>query len=388
MRIASLVFAPLAQDARVQRTAQALAEAGHEVMVVARPPMPPAAPYACHALAALPGGFEQRLGLVATQAPATLVPALAEPLYWLPGTRRAALAAALAFRPHIVICNDWNTLPIGAALRRRAGAKIVYDSHELATREHIQNWKWRLVSHRAVREIERAHIGAADLVMAVSEGIADTLRTLYGLPEKPLVIRNLPRYRATPFRESRPPLRVLFHGLIRQERGLEELIASMPSWSFEGGVTIRGYGNAGYLSELRGLAERYGVGARVTFAPPVAPDELVAQAATADIGYLVLPRTTEQYEFALPNKLFEYLMAGLPVLAGRSAEIVALLRATGTGFQADLEPASIAAALNGLTLDRLHAMRRAALAAAETLNWKHEKDRLVTAVASLLPAGG
>ena len=88
----------------------------------------------------------QRLALVATQAPGTLLPSLAPALYWLPRLRWAALSAALDFRPDILICNDWNTLPVGSAVNRRTGAKLVYDAHEFATREHIQNWKWRLVS--------------------------------------------------------------------------------------------------------------------------------------------------------------------------------------------------------------------------------------------------
>ena len=228
MRIASLVFAPLAEDARVRRTAEALGEVGHEVLVVARPPFPAQGAYRCHELPALPPPALQRLALVATQAPVTLLPGLAPTLYWLPPLRRAALRAALEFGPDIVICNDWNTLPVGAAINRRSRAKLVYDAHELATREHIQNWKWRLVSHRAVREIEMRNMPFVDLVITVSEGIAQSLHSLYDLTQKPIVIRNLPAYQEIPFREIKPPLTVLFHGLIRHERGLEELIDSMP----------------------------------------------------------------------------------------------------------------------------------------------------------------
>jgi glycosyltransferase involved in cell wall biosynthesis len=382
MRIACLVFTALAQDARVRRTAEALCEAGHEVLVVARPPFPEAGDYRRCELPALPAPAVQRLGLVATQAPATLLPGLAPALYWLPPLRRAALRALIDFRPDIVICNDWNTLPIGAAVNRRTGAKLVYDAHELATREHIQNWKWRLVSHRAVREIEQRNMPFVDLVMTVSEGIAQSLRNLYDLTQKPLVIRNLPSRQDIAFREIKPPLTILFHGLIRRERGLEELIDSMSAWRFDGRVVIRGYGQQAYLDALKGRARERGVADKVVFAPRVSPQELISEAALADIGYLALPGTTEHYEFALPNKLFEYIMAGLPVLATPRVEMAAMLTSTGCGFITEQDPQSLATTLNAMKLEELNRMRKAALAAARSLNWEEEKSRLTAAIAA------
>jgi glycogen(starch) synthase len=382
MRIASLVFTPLSGDARVRRTAEALSEAGHEVLVVARPPFPTEGAYRRHELPRQPPPMVQRLALVATQAPATLLPGLAPALYWLPRLRRAALRAVLDFRPDIVICNDWNTLPVGAAVNRRSGAKLVYDAHELATREHIQNWKWRLVSHRAVREIEQRNMPYVDLVVTVSDGIAQSLRNLYDLTQKPIVIRNLPAYQAIPFREIKPPLTVLFHGLIRRERGLEELIDSMPHWRFEGRFVIRGYGQEGYLAALEERARRRGVADRVEFAPRVSPEALISEAAAADIGYLALPGNSEHYEFALPNKLFEYMMAGLPVLATPRVEMAALLSARRCGFITELDPQSLARTLNAVDLAALNRMRKAALAAAKSLNWQEEKSRLIAAIAA------
>jgi glycosyltransferase involved in cell wall biosynthesis len=385
MRIACLVFAPLLEDARVRRAAEALREAGHEVLVVARRPFPSTGDYLRHELAALSRPAAQRFALVASQAPATLLRGSASAFYWLLPFRREALRAVLDFRPDIVICNDWNTLPVGAAVSRRRGAKLVYDTHEFATREHIQNWKWRLVSHRAVQEIERRNMPRVDLAMTVSEGIAQSLQGLYHLARRPIVIRNLPAYQQIAFREIKPPLTILFHGLIRQERGLEELIDSMPYWQFEGRFLIRGHGQEGYLASLEKRARQRGVGERVTFAPRVSPEKLISEAAAADIGYLALPGTTEHYEYALPNKLFEYVMAGLPVLATPRVEMATMLSSLRCGFISELDPPSLATALNAVRPDELNTMRRNALAAAKTLNWEREKSRLTTMIESLGP---
>jgi len=328
----------------------------------------------------------QRLALVASQAPATLLPGMAPALYWLLPFRREALRAVLDFRPAVVICNDWNTLPVGAAVSRHCGAKLVYDTHEFATREHIQNWKWRLVSHRAVQEIERRNMPFVDLAMTVSDGIAQSLRSLYDLAQDPIVIRNLPAYQEIAFREIKPPMTILFHGLIRQERGLEELIDSMPHWRFEGRFVIRGYGQEAYLASLKKRARQRGVGERVIFAQRVSPERLISEAATAHIGYLALPGTTEHYEYALPNKLFEYVMAGLPVMATPRVEMATMLSSLQCGLVTELDPQSLAEALNAVQLDELNRMRRNALAAAKNLNWEEEKGRLTATIDSLRAA--
>ncbi len=231
MRIASLVFTPLSGDARVRRTAEALSEAGRRGSRRGAAAFPTEGAYRRHELPRQPPPMVQRLALVATQAPATLLPGLRpRPLLAAAPAASAALRAVLDFRPDIVICNDWNTLPVGAAVNRRSGAKLVYDAHELATREHIQNWKWRLVSHRAVREIEQRNMPYVDLVVTVSDGIAQSLRNLYDLTQKPIVIRNLPAYQAIPFCEIQSPLTVLFHGIDpprARPRGADRLDAAL-----------------------------------------------------------------------------------------------------------------------------------------------------------------
>lgn len=380
IRTTVIALTPLERDARVQRTALALAEAGHEVVVVGRKPLPTATPFRSVGLSAVPTASTQRMELLVTQAPASLVAPAAHLLYWLPAARRELLARAAESRPDLVIANDWLTLPVGRVLKERGGATLVYDSHEYATKEHIQNWKWRLVSRAAVAAIERRHIGSADRVLTVSRGIAEALRDQYALPCTPAVVRNLPPFQAIAFRPPNARRQVLFHGLIRPERGLEELIDSIPFWNFAGELVIRGYGLEPYLNSLRIRGRERGVQDRIHFAPPVASDELVRQAAAADIGYLALPGVTAHYEYALPNKLFEYLMAGLPILASPRTEIRKVIEEAGAGLTVELTPRALATALNGVAADDIVRMRRAALQAAQRLNWEAERRVLVDVV--------
>jgi glycosyltransferase involved in cell wall biosynthesis len=203
------------------------------------------------------------------------------------------------------------------------------------------------------------------------------------MADEPLIIRNLPSYERVSFVPTRPPLTILFHGVLRQERGLEELITSMAEWRFDGRVVIRGYGQPGYIAGLQRLARARGVDDRVVFAPRVPPERLVVEAAEAHIGYLVLPSITEQYEFVLPNKLFEYLMGGLAVLATPMPDMMAVLEWSGAGLKTRFDASAIAATLNDLKPDELDIKRKAALNAARSLNWEYEKSRLTKAVAGL-----
>jgi glycogen(starch) synthase len=388
MRVAILAVTPLARDARVMRTAGALQAAGHDVVVIGRAPLPTDAAVRFRPLPELKSEARQRLELVLTQGPATLLPPLASPLYWAGADRARMLHYALQEKPDVVVSNDWITLPVATRIKRATGARIVYDSHEFAVREHVQNWKWRIIARAAVQHIERHHIGSADRVMTVSDGIADALQALYTLPERPTVIRNLPQFQDVPPRPRGLRRRILFHGVIRPERGLEELIDSIPRWRFDGEIIIRGYGSAAYIAGLRDRAAALGAADRLVIAPAVSPAELVEQAADADIGYLALPPTTEQYEFALPNKLFEYMMAGLAVLATPRLEMRRIVEATGSGVLADLTPEKLADALNGIGVEQLDQMREAGRAAARRLNWDEEQKSLVALVDGLANAAG
>src|SRR5688572_8215840 len=121
MRIVVLALTPLARDARVIRSAEALGRAGHDVVVVARQPLPEQGSYRVRPLKVMRSEAWQRAELVLTQAPAALAPRLAPALYWCGDQRRKMLRVATEERPDVVYCNDWLTLPVGFALKRDLG---------------------------------------------------------------------------------------------------------------------------------------------------------------------------------------------------------------------------------------------------------------------------
>jgi hypothetical protein len=160
----------------------------------------------------------------------------------------------------------------------------------------------------------------------VSEGIAKRLRDLYSLPRLPAVIRNTPVFESAHFRPTAAPIRVLYHGIVTPGRGLEATIDSVAGWRPEFNLTLRGPGEAHYLDELRRRIGERGLADRIVLAPPVPMTALVREAAEFDLGFFALPKSSRHNEFALPNKFFEYVMAGLALCVSDLPEMARLIR--------------------------------------------------------------
>lgn len=336
-------------------------------------------PAACDfiSLPPLRGRMAQRVATLLTQAPAGLLPASAVPLHFLRRHHRAARTVLLALKPDIVHANDCLALPSAVAAKRIACARIVYDSHEFATEEHSDNFRWRLVAQRHIREIERRFIRAADHVVTVSDGIARELQALYGLPVRPTVIRNTPAYQAIAPKAPSGPQHLLFHGIMKGGRGIEATIAALSELP-DNILTLRGSGTPAYLARLRNYATQLHVSQRVRFEDAVPPAEVVARAAEAHIGVFCAPVDTRHNRFAMPNKIFEYLMAGLALVVTAGTDLADLVAKYGCGVAASAStPEAIAAAISRINPEDLQIMRARALDAARELSWESERDNLV-----------
>lgn len=279
----------------------------------------------------------------------------------------------------LYIANDWPMLPIAAELARRTGAIYIYDSHELAAAEYADSRKWRLVNLPYVRAVEARYIGGAATTLTVSQGIAETLQRLYGLAEQPTVIRNMPGFREVARHVVDPKrISVVYHGLVAPGRGLEALVTSVPAWREEFRLTIRGPASPAYGSYLREIAVAGGSNGRIEFAPSVKPDRLIDEAAKSDIGIFALPGDTLHATLALPNKFFDYVMAGLALCIADLPEMAALVRRYELGRLIKATDATaIAASINSFDTAAVEKYRTNALHAARELNWQNESHRFV-----------
>jgi glycosyltransferase involved in cell wall biosynthesis len=378
MRVAMLLHKSVVYDTRVRREASALAEAGHEVTVAHLPP--PAADPA-------PGGLP--FGL----APATLRRGrerMPRPVRLGAEASRLARRAAAA-RPEVIHAHDAAMLLPGLLAARRCGARLVYDSHELATGVPYRGGAWPAV----VATAERLGAPRADATITVSTGIAARLSERYRLRAEPVVVRNLPDL-PPPGAAPAPDLRrvlgigdaplIVHQGAATPGRGCETLLDAMTLLP-EAHLLLLGAAGP-HAENLIGSAAARGLAPRTHLLAPVAPEALLSHTAQADVGVSLLEDSCENHRLALPNKLFEYLAAGLPVVVSDLPEAARLVRERGVGWcAAPGDPASVAATLRTALARRGdEALRDRLGRAAAELSWQREKQRLL-AVYEDLAAG-
>ncbi|MGH2726738.1 MAG: glycosyltransferase, partial [Actinomycetota bacterium] len=221
-------------------------------------------------------------------------------------------------------------------------------------------------------------------VIVPSPSRGDALVERYGIAP-PTVVMNCPPRGPVPDPAASPlaglrrggELLLVYAGGYIAGRGLENLIAALRTLRVARLVMI-GWGPL--EGELRALTERWDMAGRVTFLDPVDPDEVVAVAAGGDVGLAPYLPVGLNNMLAAPNKLFEYLHAGLPVVASDLPDIRRIVTDNEVGelFEA-ADPTSIAAAVRRLTAfpDRLRTLRANAAAAAERFTWEAQARALL-----------
>jgi glycosyltransferase involved in cell wall biosynthesis len=297
---------------------------------------------------------------------------------------RRGIAAMRGLRPRIVHCNDYNTMWIGVAAKLLAGSTLIYDSHELwADRNGRSEPRWWLLACEAL------FLRIADGNLATSPGHAGELARRHRVPP-PRVVRNIAE-RPAASRGGKPAggSTLVYAGALTSRRGLEQAIAALPAAPGPA-LRILGPGAASYRELLAGLAEEHGVAARVELPPAVAPHEVVAAIAPATAGLALIQPSCRSYALSLPNKLFEYLAAGVPILASDVPTIRSFVERHGIGLIVPPDdPEEIARAMLEIVEPERNAELRAAVReAASQLSWRREAETLKQAYREALGSAG
>ncbi len=277
------------------------------------------------------------------------------------------------------IANDWNMLPVAMKLQAEKGGKILYDSHEFAVDQFPGNKAFRKWQQPLVKAVERDCIGKVDAVTSVSQGICDALANRYQLDPPPVVVRNIPPFTRPKFRKTGDSINLLYQGVICPGRGLEALVASAQYWQDGRSLVLRGpESGAGYLQVLQGLIDELPDPDRVKLEPPIAFSELITKASEADVGVMLLGGSSVQEIYALPNKIFEYMMAGLAICVSNMPEMARIANEYKTGITVnDLDPQIIAKQINRLDQQLVDQYKLASIKAVQTLNWDNESKVLL-----------
>ena len=285
----------------------------------------------------------------------------------------------------LVVSHDWHSADAGHGVAATYGAKFSIDVHEYAAGQYSYDPEWVRLHRPVTVTVQRHYLRRADVVTVVCQGIGELIAKENGLARQPTVIRSVPFKAIQPFRPTGETIEVLYHGDLSQRREIHTAIASIPLWRPEFHLRLRGSGDAPYLARLKAQIAELGLEDRVIFEPSVPFDQIVPAANRADIGFFSFDGTSPQIRFTLPNKLFEYIMAGVCLCVGDTPEVNRIVTQYGNGRLIDPHSAeAIAAAINSLDRAAIDACKKASIAAAEDLNWPAEKQRLLQAYREIL----
>jgi len=289
----------------------------------------------------------------------------------------------------VVHAHDLDTLIPCSKAAAWMDAKLVYDSHELYT-ESIH------VAHRPVtkliwRIIELTHISKSDAVITVCQGIAEELKERYRLDALPHVVRNFSDKPDLPADTQAPDTLLafkryhekcmLYQGYIQRGRGLDialEALVGIPDW----GLVICGQGP--YESHLREKAIELQIEDQILWMGQLDHDTLFSVTHSCDLGLCLIEPISLSYYYALPNKLIEYVQAGLPVVGSDLPEIRRIMNEYFIGWilKDDDDLQTLMNSYDSLKNDKMLAAGMSF--AADSLNWQHEKMALLSVYSSLV----
>ena len=236
-------------------------------------------------------------------------------------------------RVDCVNCHSLPVLPLCVTIAWMKRSRLIYDTHELETETMstagIRRWfaKW----------IERGLIARADEVVVVGDRIAEWYRSNYRLSNVH-VVKNVPYcqhgilQRTSRLREfaglENSDILFLYQGLIDQGRGVELLLNAFRDAPKDRHIVFMGYGSL--VESVKVFAQRY---PNIHFHPAVQPQELPIYTSSADVGLSIIENVSLSYYYCVPNKVFEYLCCGVPMIVSDFPEMAALVDAEKCGWK-------------------------------------------------------
>lgn len=377
-----LVQSSLAMDSRVRREAEALVAAGYSVHIIGKRVPIGYVPPEGVTFSSVGGSSVLRpedapsLGSKKLSAPVRMARWMLLPTHRESAFQRWRDEAVVEARKHnfdVVHAHDYNTVAAGVHLASERGVPLVYDSHEFWTGMDREYRPTPLLDRRERRD--EGELGAqATAVITVSDAIAARFRQIYGWGDI-TVVRNSFQAPAEQPPVPETPTAVVYAGRLCAHRDLE--VVARASHQIALPVQLFGPQDPAWLAGFDpGRAE---------VSDPVSVDEAAHRIAQAGLSLVTLADGWVNHRLAMPNKVFQAVSLGVPVVASDLGELGSLVREYGVGtLYRPGDPASLADAVER-AVERYPDLRSAVVRAQADLTWEVDAARLVEVYARLAP---
>ena len=274
-------------------------------------------------------------------------------------------------RPLLVHAHSLAALPVAILAKLWYRCPVVYDAHELESERTGLTGLRKTLS----RHTERLLIRYADRNIVVGEGIADWYACSYGIA-RPDVVRNVP----VPERAGAVTAQLrqrcglgaadflfVYVGVLGPGRDIERLCRVFAAAAADRHLVFLGYGSLEHL-----VTQYASEHPNIHFPGAVPPDDIAANLRDADVGICLIEDVSLSYRLSLPNKVFQCIGAGVPVLINDLPEQATFARDLGCGWIAPAQDEALRSLVNSLDREEIALRRQRACSAATTLTWDRE----------------
>lgn len=287
----------------------------------------------------------------------------------------------------LLFSNDLDTLLPNYFVSRLKRTSLIYDSHEFFT--EVPELVHRPKVQRVWQKIERSVLPKLKNTLTVNTSIAGLYKNLYGIEMK--VLRNVPKAlspeqpKASREELGMPTAKkvIILQGSgINMHRGAEEAVESM-QYIQDAVLLILGSGDV--ISALKNRVKELNLSDRVIFKDRMPYEKMMAHTRLSDLGLSLDKDTNVNYRFSLPNKLFDYIQAGIPVLGSELVEVKRIIQNYGVGeIVRSFEPKELAQQIQEmLHSEKVAEWRANAVKASAELTWEKESEVLGKMIDSL-----
>ncbi len=286
------------------------------------------------------------------------------------------------FTPHVVMSIDLPLLPVAALHARQCGAKLVYDSHELYSEQEFSTYE-----KRQWESIEEKFIHQCDAVITVNQSIATELQTRYAIDLVHVIYNAINSTATIPknklfhqaFGLPSEHKILLFQGGLSKGRHLETLVHAM-KYVNNHCVKLVILGDGQVRKALERQVLSLGIKHRVYFHPAVPQDQLLEYTQSADVGVIPYQAICLNNFYCTPNKLFEFIASGIPILGSNLPEINHIVLKNQLGLTGKMNsPDELACLIEEMfrSEEQLEVWKKNSLMAQQQFSWCHEEKKLL-----------
>ena len=281
-----------------------------------------------------------------------------------------------------VNCHTLSSLPIGMLFKLLHKSKVIYDTHELETERD----GWGKARKILAKILEKILISKTDLVIVVSDSIAQWYKNRYGL-KTVYTIRNIPYQQNTcehsstlkeRFNIKNDEILYVYSGVVGSGRGIEILLNTFSKVDRKKHIVFMGYG------ALEDTIKRYETSfSNIHFQPAVRPEDVKNYVKGADVGIPLAENTCLSYFYGLPNKFFEYLLSGLPVLVSDFPDVGKLVTENNCGWKVLPDENLVTALIERISKKEIREKKDNAMNCRHNFGWEIEEKKLLEAYQTL-----